>query len=44
MITTIKQRDDQTEIIDHDFVTGTAKDDKRGTYYFVYTNQTSTRR
>jgi hypothetical protein len=40
VITTIKQHNDQTEIIDHDFVTGTAKDDKGGTYYFVYTNQT----
>jgi hypothetical protein len=40
VITTIKQRNNQMEIIDHDFVTGTAKDDKGGTYYFVYTNQT----
>ena len=40
VITTIEKKNDQTEIIDHDFVTGTAKDDKGGTYSFVYTNQT----
>jgi hypothetical protein len=40
VITTIEKRNDQTEIIDHDFVTGTAKDDQGGTYNFVYTNQT----
>lgn len=40
VITTIKQENDRSEIIDHDFVTGTAKDNKGGTYYFVYTNQT----
>jgi hypothetical protein len=40
VITTIEKRNDRIEIIDNDFVTGTAKDDKGGTYYFVYTNQT----
>jgi hypothetical protein len=40
VITTIEKHNGQTEIIDHDFVTGTAKDDQGGTYNFVYTNQT----
>jgi hypothetical protein len=39
VITTIEKQNGQKEIIDHDFVTGTAKDDKHGTYSFVYTNQ-----
>ncbi len=33
VITTIEKRNDRTEIIDNDFVTGTAKDNKGGTYY-----------
>lgn len=39
VITTIEKQNGQKEIIDHDFVTGTAKDNKGGTYRFVYTNQ-----
>jgi hypothetical protein len=39
VITTIEKQNGQKEIIDHDFVTGTAKDNKQRTYSFVYTNQ-----
>ncbi len=40
VVTTTVKSDGSKEIIDHDFVTGTAKDTKDRTYYFVYTNQT----
>jgi hypothetical protein len=40
VVTTTVQSDGSKEIIDHDFVTGTAKDTKGRTYYFVYSNQT----
>jgi hypothetical protein len=39
VITTTKKSNGQTEIIDNDFVTGTAKDNKGHSYSFVYTNQ-----
>jgi len=40
VVTTTVKSDGSKEIIDHDFVTGTAKDTKDRTYYFVYSNQT----
>ncbi len=40
VVTTTVKSDGSKEIIDHDFVTGTAKDTKGRTYYFVYSNQT----
>ncbi len=40
VVTTTVKSDGSKEIIDHDFVTGTAKDTKGRAYYFVYSNQT----
>lgn len=39
VITTIEKSDDRTEIIDNDFVTGTAVDSNGDTYNFIYSNQ-----
>ncbi len=40
VVTTTVKPDGSKEIIDHDFVTGTAMDTKGRSYYFVYANQT----
>lgn len=39
VVTTTVNPDGSKEIIDHDFVTGTATDTKGRSYYFVYANQ-----